>query len=198
MQPLILASTSQIRAQMLARAGVAFTAAPARVDEEQIRHALQAEAAPPRDIADALAEVKARKVSDKTPNALVLGCDQILAHGDAIFAKPESRAQAVQQLQNLRGQTHHLFSAAVIYLNGQPQWRHIGHARMTMRAISDSYIETYVAAEWDSIRHSVGGYKIEEKGIQLFSAIEGDLFTIQGLPLLPLLNYLALRGVIAS
>jgi septum formation protein len=86
----------------------------------------------------------------------------------------------------------------VIYQNGLPQWRHIGHARMTMRALSDEVIAAYVAAEWDSIRHSVGCYKIEERGVQLFSQIEGDVFTIQGLPLLPLLNYLAVRGIIAS
>lgn len=195
---IILASTSQIRAQLLARAGVEFTAQAPRVDEDAIRAAMQADAASPRDIADSLAEAKALKISDKNPDALVLGCDQILALGDRIFAKPETAAQAITHLQALRGQTHHLYSAMVIYHNGQPQWRHIGHARMTMRALSDQTLTTYVAAEWDSIRHSVGCYKIEERGIQLFSQIEGDVFTIQGLPMVPLLNYLAVRGIIAS
>jgi septum formation protein len=195
---IILASTSQIRAQLLARAGVVFTTAAPRVDEEAIRAAMQADAASPRDIADSLAEAKALKISDKNPDALVLGCDQILALGDVIFVKPETVPQAMSQLQALRGQTHHLYSAIVIYQNGQPQWRYIGHARMTMRALSDDALTAYVAAEWESIRHSVGCYKIEERGVQLFSQIEGDLFTIQGLPLLPLLNYLAVRGVIAS
>jgi septum formation protein len=195
---IILASTSQIRAQLLARAGLVFTTAAPRVDEQAIRAAMQADGASPRDIADNLAEAKALKISDKNPDALVLGCDQILALDDTIFAKPDTLAQAVSQLQALRGRTHHLYSAMVIYQNGLPQWRHIGHARMTMRALSDEAIAAYVAAEWDSIRHSVGCYKIEERGVQLFSQIDGDVFTIQGLPMLPLLNYLAVRGIIAS
>jgi len=195
---IILASTSQIRAQLLARAGLVFTTAAPRVDEQAIRAAMQADGASPRDIADNLAEAKALKISDKNPDALVFGCDQILALDDTIFAKPDTPAQAVSQLQALRGRTHHLYSAMVIYQNGLPQWRHIGHARMTMRALSDEAIAAYVAAEWDSIRHSVGCYKIEERGVQLFSQIDGDVFTIQGLPMLPLLNYLAVRGIIAS
>ena len=195
---LILASTSQIRARLLARAGLVFITAAPRVDEEAIRSAMQADSTSPRDIADSLAEAKALKISDKNPEAMVLGCDQILALGDTIFAKPDTPAQAISQLRALRGQTHHLYSATVIYQNGQPQWRHIGHARMTMRALSDQALTAYVAAEWESIRHSVGCYKIEERGIQLFSQIDGDVFTIQGLPLLALLNYLAVRGVIAS
>jgi septum formation protein len=195
---IILASTSQIRAQLLARAGLVFTTTAPRVDEEAIRSAMQADSAGPRDIADSLAEAKALKISDKNPEAMVLGCDQILALGDTIFAKPDAPAQAISQLQALRGQTHHLYSAMVIYQNGQPQWRHIGHARMTMRALSDDAVTGYVDAEWESIRHSVGCYKIEERGIQLFSQIEGDVFTIQGMPLVALLNYLAVRGVIAT
>jgi len=195
---IILASTSQIRAQLLARAGLVFATAAPRVDEEAIRSAMQADSASPRDIADSLAEAKALKISDKNPDAMVLGCDQVLAVGDTIFVKPDTPAQAILQLQALRGQTHHLYAALVIYQNGQPQWRHIGHARMTMRALSDDAVTGYVATEWESIRHSVGCYKIEERGIQLFSQIEGDVFTIQGLPLLALLNYLAVRGVIAS
>lgn len=195
---IILASTSQIRAQILARAGLDFATAPPRVDEEAIRDAMQADGASPRDIADSLAEAKALKISDKNAQALVLGCDQILALGDVIFTKPETPDHAITQLHALRGQTHHLYSAIVIYQNGQPLWRHIGHARLTMRAMSDQALASYVAAEWESIRHSVGCYKIEERGIQLFSQIDGDVFTIQGLPLLPLLNYLALRGIIAS
>jgi septum formation protein len=195
---IILASTSQIRAQILARAGLDFATAAPRVDEEAIRDAMQADGASPRDIADSLAEAKALKISDKNAQALVLGCDQILALGDVIFTKPETPDHAITQLHALRGQTHHLYSAIVIYQNGQPMWRHIGHARLTMRAMSDQALASYVATEWESIRHSVGCYKIEERGIQLFSQIDGDVFTIQGLPLLPLLNYLALRGIIAS
>ncbi|MDZ7905446.1 MAG: Maf family nucleotide pyrophosphatase [Cypionkella sp.] len=196
--PIILASTSDIRAQLLQRAGVTFSAQAARVDEEAIRAALQAEGASPRDLADHLAESKAAKISDKNPDALVIGCDQILALGPRIFAKPVDQADALAQLQSLRGQTHNLYSAAVIYLGGQPQWRHVGQARMTMRDLSDGMLTRYIKENWHSIQHSVGGYKIEEQGIQLFSEIEGDTFTIQGLPLLPLLNYLAQRGVIET
>lgn len=195
---IILASTSEVRAQMLARAGLSFSIMAARVDEETIRAALQAEGASPRDVADHLAESKAAKVSDKNHAALVIGCDQILALDARIFAKPADQAEALSQMQSLQGQTHHLFSAAVIYQGGRPLWRHVGHARMTMRHLSDGMLTRYVDRNWQSIRHSVGGYKIEEEGIQLFSAIEGDTFTIQGMPLLPLLNYLAVRGVIET
>lgn len=195
---IILASTSKIRAQLLARAGLDFTIVPARVDEASIAETLQAEGAHPRDIADALAEAKARKVSTKHPTALVLGCDQTLALGDRIFAKPQSEAEALEHLRVLRGQTHHLFSALVIYQNGQPLWRHVGHARMTMRDLSDLMLKDYIARNWQEIRHCVGAYQIEAEGVQLFSAIDGDNFTIQGLPLLPLLNYLAIRVVTAS
>lgn len=195
---LILASTSQIRGQMLRAAGLAIQSIAPRVDEQTISAALLSEGALPRDIADALAEAKACKVSGQHPSALVLGCDQVLDLDGQVFAKPDSPQIAEAQLTQLQGKTHHLYSAAVLYQGGQPIWRHIGHARMTMRALSAPMLTTYVAQNWDSIRHSVGCYKIEEVGVQLFSAIEGDTFTIQGLPLIALLNYLAVRGLIAT
>jgi len=194
----ILASGSGIRAQLLRGAGLDFPVQVPRVDEAAIRAALMAEGAGPRDIADALAEAKAQKISQKHHGCYVLGCDQILACDDVIYAKPDSMAQAVAQLQSLGGKTHHLYSALVIYENGQPIWRHIGHARLTMRTATPSYLADYVARNWPSIQHSVGGYKIEEEGIRLFTDIEGDTFTIQGLPLLPLVNYLIIKGVIAA
>lgn len=195
---LILASTSQIRGQMLRAAGLAIQSIAPRVDEQTISAALLSEGALPRDIADALAEAKARKVSGQHPSALVLGCDQVLDLDGQVFAKPDTPQIAEAQLTLLQGKTHHLYSAAVLYQGGQPIWRHIGHARMTMRTLSAPMLTTYVAQNWDSIRHSVGCYKIEEVGVQLFSAIEGDTFTIQGLPLIALLNYLAVRGLIAT
>lgn len=195
---LILASTSSIRLQLLQAAGVAVSAMPARIDEEMIRQALQSEGATPRDLADALAEMKARKVADKHPDAFVLGCDQVLeAHGQ-VFSKPESPEQALEQLGHLRGHSHKLLSAAVIYHQGKPIWRHVSTARLTMRALSDAYMQDYVNRNWHSIRHSVGAYKLEEEGARLFSAVEGDYFTVLGLPLLPILGYLGQRGIIPS
>lgn len=183
---------------MLRAAGIDVTGQAPRVDEELLRQALAAEGAGPRDQADALAEAKARKIADRNPQALVLGCDQILALKDRIFTKPETPQAARDQLRDLSGQTHQLLSAAVLYDQGEPIWRQVGVARLTMRPLSDAYIQAYVARNWPAISTSVGGYQIEAEGIRLFQAIEGDHFTILGLPLLPLLSYLVLRGFIPS
>ncbi|MCV3270009.1 Maf family protein [Roseobacter sinensis] len=193
-QPIILASSSEIRAQLLRQAAVDFTVAPARVDEEMVRDAMLAEVAPPRDIADALAELKARKVSEKHPEALVLGCDQVLDHRGALLSKPSSPEEAETQLKALRNDRHMLLSAAVICEAGKPIWRHVGQVRLHMRNASDSYIASYVARNWAGIQHAVGAYKLEEEGVRLFTRIEGDYFNVLGLPLLELLAYLTLRG----
>ncbi len=142
--------------------------------------------------------MKARKLAEKLPGALVLGCDQVLEMKGEIFAKSDSAATARAQLMALRGRTHRLLSAAVLYEDGRPVWRHVGEARLTMRGFSDHYLDDYLARNWDSIRHAVGCYKLEEEGVRLFSAIEGDHFTILGLPLLPLLTYLSTRGIIPA
>jgi septum formation protein len=197
-QEIILASGSAIRAQMLRNVGLSFTVQKPRVDEMAIMQALQAEGASPRDIADALAEAKALKISDKYPSAMVLGCDQVLACDDKIYTKADSQDQALDQLLSLAGKTHHLFAALVIYENGRPIWRHVGHARMTMRQVSRAMLTHYLQENWASVADSVGCYKIEQQGPRLFSQIEGDNFTIQGMPLIALLNYFALKGIIAS
>ncbi|MCU0900584.1 MAG: Maf family protein [Cypionkella sp.] len=195
---LILASSSQIRMQLLNAAAVPFTASPARIDEETIRRALEAENARPRDIADTLAEMKARKVAERHPQDLVLGCDQVLDLKGKVLSKPDSPQMALDQLTQLRGQTHKLLSAAVLYHEAKPIWRFIGEARLTMRSVSDTYLSDYIERNWESIRHSVGAYKLEEEGSRLFSAVDGDYFTVLGLPLLPLLGYLGDRGFIPT
>lgn len=193
---IILASGSEIRAQLLRNAGIDIEVTPARVDEASIKASLLAEAAPPRDIADALAEAKARKISGKHPDALVLGCDQVLDFNGEILSKPETAEQALTQLSEMRGKRHMLLSAAVIYREGEPIWRHVGQVRLQMRQCSDEYLQSYVTRNWDSIRHSVGAYKLEEEGVRLFTNIEGSYFNVLGLPLLELINYLGLQGAI--
>lgn len=193
-QPLILASGSEIRAQLLRQAGLSFDVVRPMVDEEMVKQALLAEDAPPRDIADTLAELKARRVSEKHPGALVIGCDQVLDHKGVLFSKPGSMDEARAQLQSLRGDRHALLSAAVIVEAGKPIWRHVGQVRLRMRQFSDAYLDDYLSRNFDEIRHCVGAYQLEAEGVRLFSGIEGDHFHVLGLPLIELLNYLTLRG----
>ena len=197
-EPIVLASGSDIRATLLRNAGVDFTVVKARVDENTVKKSLEAENAGPRDIADTLAEMKAQRASAKHPDALVIGCDQILAFGQNNLSKPMSPAEAMSQLRMLRGQKHQLYSAAVIYLDSKPLWRHVGVVRLFMHDVTDIYLQDYVTRNWDSIRHAVGAYKLEEEGVRLFARIEGDHFNVLGLPLLELLSYLALRGTLSS
>lgn len=196
--PLILASGSEIRRHLLMQAGLEFSTQTARVDETAIRESILADGATPRDVADALAEAKARRIAAKMPEAMVIGCDQVLEFKGAIFSKPTSPDNAKEQLRTLAGQRHSLLSAAVIYEDGRPVWRHVGNVRMQMRVLSATYIDAYVDRNWNSVQHSVGSYKLEEEGVRLFSRIDGGYFDVLGLPLLELLAYLGLRGVIET
>lgn len=183
---------------MLAAAGLTVEVVPARVDEDAVRVSMAAEGARPREIADALAELKARRVGEAQPQGLTLGADQVLEHDGEALGKAQTPAQAARQLARLSGQTHMLWSAAVIYEDARPVWRHIGQARMKMRPLTPAFIEAYLARTWDAVRHSVGCYQIEAEGIRLFESIGADYHAILGLPLLPLLNYLAVRGVLET
>lgn len=198
MPHIILASASTIRRQLLENAGVTVDALPARVDEDTIRAALQVEGAKHRDIADTLAEMKARKLAERHPSSLVIGSDQVLELDGEIWGKPETPDAARSQLQRLRGRTHRLVSAVVLYDQAKPIWRHVEEASLTMRSFSDGFLDDYVARNWDDIRHSVGAYQLEREGARLFAAVDGNHFTILGLPLLPLLNYLSQRGFIPA
>ncbi|MEM9433490.1 MAG: Maf family nucleotide pyrophosphatase [Pseudomonadota bacterium] len=196
--PLILASSSEIRRQLLAGAGVDVQISPARVDEESIKASLLAENAKPHDIVDTLAEYKARRVAQKFTEGLVLGCDQILVFDGKIFSKAETEHELCDQLMELSGARHQLFSAAVIYDAGKPVWRSIGKAQMHMRKLSRPFVEAYVSRNWSYIRHCVGGYQLEAEGVRLFERVEGDYFSVLGLPLLDILNYLTLRDFLES
>jgi len=196
MKNLILASASPARQGLLSAAGIEFTSVPARIDEESIRLSLRAESARPRDVADTLAEYKALRVAEKFPDALVMGCDQVLDFKGEVLSKPESLTEAADQLRMLRGERHKLLSAVVIYDDAKPVWRFIGEVRLLMRDISDSYLEQYLERNWPDIAESVGGYKLEKEGSRLFTRVDGDYFTVLGLPLLELSAYLVTRGII--
>lgn len=195
---LTLASGSATRRLLLKNAGVRVESITPRVDEDTIRRSLEADGAYPRDVADTLAEMKAQKVAPKATSALTLGCDQVLAFGRDVMAKPASKEEAVRQLTSLSGQTHMLLSAVVLYENGTPVWRFVGEVRLTMRALSTEYINDYVTRNWDSIQNSVGAYKLEEEGARLFTRVTGDYFTVLGLPLIEVLSYLTQRGTLKA
>ncbi|MFV0336350.1 MAG: Maf family protein [Tropicimonas sp.] len=198
MPRLLLASGSDIRARIMRNAAIPIELRTTRIDEDGYRQSMTAEGLSPRDMADHLAEIKAMKVAARAPDALVLGCDQILDFNGTTLAKPVTPDEAVAQILMMSDRTHALHSAVVLIEHGTPAWRHVETARLTMRPLSEAYVADYVARNWDSIRHCVGGYQLESEGVRLFSRVDGDYFTILGLPLLPLLNHLALREVIAT
>lgn len=196
---ILLASQSASRRRLLEAAGVVHEAVPAHVDEEALTESLRAEGHGPRDIADALAEAKGVKLSRRFPEALVLGCDTVLQLDDgSMLGKPADVAAVAQHLRILSGRSHQLISAAVMAQGGKPVWRAIQSPALTMRRLSEDFIASYAAQHGEAVLGSVGAYHFEGVGAQLFSKVEGDYFAILGLPLLPLLDYLRIRGVLPS
>lgn len=194
MSELVLASKSRSRSTLLADAGLVFVTEPSNVDERAVEEPLLAAGADPGAIALHLAEAKALDVATRRPTDLVLGCDQTLGLGNERFIKPESPAQARRHLERLRGRTHELHSALVLAIGDTVIWRHVSVAHMTMRLFSDAFLDDYLDRVGDAVLTSVGCYQLEGLGIGLFEAIDGDYFTILGLPLLPLLAELRAQG----
>lgn len=179
---------------MLEAAGVAVEAMPAAIDEAAIKAGLTAEGAPARDIADKLAELKAAKIARRHPGRLVLGADQILVLDTTLFDKPASLDAARAQLSSLRGKTHRLLSAAVIIRDGETLMRHVDEVQLTMRVFSDAFLDRYLDAEGELVLSSVGAYRLEGPGAQLFARVQGDYFTVLGLPLFAVLDTLRRHG----
>ena len=196
---LLLASQSEGRRRLLADAAVPFETVSAGIDEEAIKDALVDEGLGARDLADALAEWKARRPSMRNPGDLVLGCDQTLELDDGSrIDKVETREEAAALLTRMSGRSHKLHSAAVIALAGETIWRQIESVTLQLRPLSSAFIDQYLDLDWESCRWCVGCYRIEGPGAQLFSKVSGSLFAVQGLPLLPLLDYLRTRSILAA
>jgi septum formation protein len=196
-ETLILASASTTRAALLERAGLALRCEPAAVDEEAIKSSFRAAGAEAGICAASLAEAKAERVSLRHPGALVIGADQILVCGGTWFDKPRDRDEARAHLRALRGRAHELVTAACVMRNGAILWHVVDRPRLEMRDFSDEFLARYLAETGDAVLASVGAYQLEGKGVQLFARIDGDFFSILGLPLLPLLDFLRGAGALA-
>lgn len=194
----MLASASQVRAKLLTAAGVPHVIDPAQVDEDEIKHALRLEGAPPSLVAETLAETKAQQVSNRHAESLVIGADQVLALGDRLFDKPADLPGARDQLLTLRGHRHTLYAGICVVQRGRRIWHTNNAAHLTVRNFSDTFLDEYLTAVGPAACQSVGGYQLEGLGAQLFSRIEGDYFTILGLPLLPLLDFLRGHDVVRA
>jgi len=195
---IVLASASKVRRKLLEAAGLDIRVDPAAVDEAAVKDSYADEGAGPGDIAEALAELKAMRISPRHPGLITLGADQILDCEGQRFDKPEGIEGARAQLKALSGRRHRLISSVVALRDGQRLWHHTGEAQLTMRKFSDGFLESYLAAAGPAVLESVGAYQLEGRGAQLFTRIEGDYFTILGLPLLPLLDFLRLQGELAT
>ncbi len=196
--PVILASASPSRLRLVAEAGLDIPSEAALVDEAEVKTALSAEGADAAQAAETLAELKARRVARRHAGALTIGADQILECNDVWFDKPADLAHAAAHLRSLSGRSHSLISAVCVVRDGARLWHHIDRARLVMRPLTDTFIEAYLAALGERALQSVGAYQLEGLGVQLFSRVEGDYFTILGLPLLPLLDFLRNHKVVPT
>lgn len=195
--PITLASGSKIRRQILDGAGLIYDVKTSLVDEDAIKKSMIEMNAPPRDIADALAEAKAVKVS-RDKDGLVIGADQIMVMDGHLYDKPKTMDEARERLLSMRGKSHFLIGAVVICQSGEAVWRHGSKTTLYVRDFSESFLDDYLMAEGEDILSAVGAYKFEGRGAQLFSKVDGDFFSILGLSLLPVLDYLRIRGVIET
>ena len=193
---IVLASSSPIRSQLLTNADINHESISPQIDEESVKMSMLSEKFLHREIPDALADMKARKVNLKRPRNYVLGCDQVLSFEGKLYSKPKSKLDLEKQLQEMSGKTHKLISAAVIYKDMKPKWRHVNSAKLSMRVLSDYDVKKYVDRNWESVNYCTGGYEIDRKGAHLFEKIEGDFFSILGMPLLEIIGFLKIRGIL--
>lgn len=196
--PLVLASASAARRAVLEGAGLHFEALPAAVDEAAIKEAAQAEGIAAADAAIILAEAKAERIGRRHPEALVIGCDQLLVCEGRWFDKPPDLAAARAQLLALRGRRHELVTAVVCHRHGSRIWQHVATPRLAMRDFSDAFLDAYLAMEGERVTTSVGAYRLEGPGVHLFASVQGEHAAILGIPLLPLLGFLRQHGVLAG
>ena len=195
---LILASASAARRAVLAGAGLRFESHAAAIDEAAVKTAARADGLSATNTALLLADLKAQRIAARDPDALVIGCDQLLVCGDAWFDKPADRAEARDHLIRLRGRPHTLITAVLCHRNGQRLWHHVAKPSLTMRPFTDTFLDAYLDAEADHLTSTVGAYRLEGPGIHLFDRVEGEHAAILGLPLLPLLGFLRQHGILAA
>ncbi len=198
LRKVVLASASSTRRDVLRKAGLSFEILPADIDEDAVKKKKRAEGCSVKDIAQTLSDLKAEKVSEQRREAFVVGADQMLESDGRWFDKPRNVRDARDQLMKLRGDKHRLFSSVSVALNGEVLFRHVECSLMTMRYFSDRFIASYLESEKEDVCQSVGGYKLEGRGIQLFANVEGGYFDILGLPLLPLLAFLRTQGIVGD
>jgi septum formation protein len=196
--PLVLASASTARGELLRRAGLDVVVAPAAIDEAEIKAAFLAERRPAAECAIALAEAKASRIARRHPGSLVIGADQLLVCEGAWFDKPADLVAARAQLLALRGKSHELVSAICVVRDGQTLWHFVDRPSLTMRNFTDAFLDDYLATVGPDILGAVGAYHLEGRGVQLFARVEGNYFAILGLPLLPLLDFLRGHGIVAQ
>ena len=195
---LVLASASALRCNLLDNAGLKYICDPAAIDEHEIKEALLTEQATSTRVAETLAELKAQRVAVRHPGCIVIGADQVLDCEGVLYDKPTDIARARADLLALRGKAHTLVTSVVIVSDGDRLWHHIDSSLLTMRQFSDDFLSHYLAQTSENVCESVGAYQIEARGVQLFEKIEGDYFSILGLPLLPLISFLRNHGIVSS